>query len=311
MICVLGVFNADLKFTVDQFPAPGQTLHSKSFAVQAGGKGFNQAVAAKRAGGGEVSFLSAIGKDQFGDMAQQIMAREGLDASMVSRNDHLPTGTAGIVVEESSAQNMIIIAPGAASSLDRQAIAQYESQIAQANLFVTNLEVPVEAAVEGLRLAKKHGVTTVLDPAPAQVLPFEAWGYVDYVTPNESEAAQLVGDSVEDLDDALFAGRELCDMGVGTAIVTMGEQGAVMINEQGHLIARPYDKGTVVDTTGAGDAFNGAFIAALAMDLNLEDALTYAMAGASLCIEANGAAEAMGHQAQILERQTYIPELGD
>lgn len=294
MISVLGVFNADLKFNVDHFPSPGETMHGNSFAVEAGGKGFNQAVAAKRAGVDHVTFLSALGDDEFGAFARSVMARETVDASAVFSNPQMPTGTAMIMVEKTSAQNMIVIAPGAANELNAQSVSAFEEKIAASELFMTNFEVPMEAVIAGLKLAKKHNVPTLVDPAPAQELPTEIYGLVDFLTPNETEAAALLGETVSDMDDAIFGGRELCERGLGTVIITMGEAGAVATNLQGHFVQEIANGVGVKDTTGAGDAFNGAFASALVHGADIPTAMAYGAVGAAICVSRQGAADAMG-----------------
>lgn len=304
MISFLGVFNADLKFLVERFPQAGETLHGLSFEIQPGGKGFNQAVACRRSaltGSQSVSMLTQLGEDNFADMAREFMAQEGIDASNVISTADKPTGTAMIMVEEASAQNMIVISPGAASLLGEKEVSEFGSKILSSRVFVTNFEVPLEAALAGMCLAKKNGVKTILDPAPACALTNEDYHLVDYITPNESEAEILVGFDVNSLEDGERAGRELCSRGVGTAIVTMGKQGVVAVHGGQVLVVPAFELENVVDTTGAGDAFNGCFATRICEGANLEDALKFASAGAALCVQKYGAADAMAARAEIDE----------
>lgn len=302
MISVLGVFNADLKFLVNKFPQPGETLHGISFEVQPGGKGFNQAVACRRsqnADGPDVVMLTQLGKDNFADMAIAVMQQESINASQILTTDLMPTGTAMIMVEKDTAENMIVIAPGAASLLGPKEIQQFSNVIGSSKLFMTNLEVPMEAALEGLRLAQQNNVKTLLDPAPACELPAEIYSHIDYITPNESEAGILVGFEVKTLEDAKKAGGILCSRGAGTSIITMGPLGVVAVSDSETIHNPAFTLDHVVDTTGAGDAFNGCFAASIVEGKGLKEALRFASAGAALCVGKNGAASAMAKRTEI------------
>jgi len=301
MISVLGVFNADLKFLVERFPKTGETLHANSFEVQPGGKGFNQAVACRRALGdeGAVSMLTQLGGDNFGEMARQVMEREEIDAAQVLTTDVMPTGTAMIMVEEQSADNMIVIAPGAASLLGEEEVGRFSRVITNSVLFMTNLEVPLVAAHAGLRIARISGTQTLLDPAPATKLPRELYQQLDFITPNESEAGILAGFEVTTLEDAAKAAKVLCSRGVGTAIVTMGALGVVAVTGDDIIVLPAFKLDKVVDTTGAGDAFNGSFAARITQGASLEDAIRFGSAGAALCVGKYGAADAMAQRSDI------------
>ncbi len=302
MICVLGVFNADLKFLVDRFPAAGETLHGLSFEVQPGGKGFNQAVACRRANGeagSEVFMLTHLGEDNFAQLAKEVMARENINASRVTSTSEMPTGTAMIMVEKTSAQNMIVVAPGAPSILDEQNVSALSDVISASKIFITNLEVPIVAAATGLRVAHGQHVTTILDPAPACELPDEIYRHTNIITPNESEAGVLVGFDIVTLEDGERAGKVLCERGVDVAIITMGDKGVVAVSGENVIMMPAFEAGKVVDTTGAGDAFNGCFASHFAQYGDLEHALIFASAGAALCVGQYGAADAMPEYKQI------------
>ncbi len=300
-ISVLGVFNADLKFTVNNFPKAGQTIHAESFAVQPGGKGFNQAVAARRAGA-EVNMLTQLGEDEFASLAYNVMQKDAINSDHITSSNELPTGTAMIMLETASGENQIAIAAGAASLLTKSQIDEYRDVIAASDIFMTNFEVPFEIASHGLALARQCGTITVLDPAPALPVPDEVYRLVDYITPNETEASSLTGIKVETTSDAETAGRQLCQSGVGTAIVTLGGNGVVVVreNETFHIPAFAVEK--VIDTTGAGDAFNGAFAASLAENPDLQSAIRFASAGAALAVTRNGAADAMAVRSDISKK---------
>ncbi len=299
-ISVLGVFNADMKVTVDHFPRAGETIHGRDFAVQPGGKGFNQAVAARR-GGSEVSMLTRLGQDGFADLARTVMTEEQMDASHIGISAEHPTGTAMILLEKSSAENAIVITPGAASFLTETDIDTLAPAITSADLFLTNLEIPLAAARRGMQIARRHGVPTLLDPAPARPLPDDIYDLSDYLTPNETETGRLTGMEIETVADAEQAGHLLVEKGVGTAIITLGARGVVAVNAAGtrHIPALP--AGPVIDTTGAGDAFNGCFAAAITRGDDLDAALRYASAGAALAVTRHGAAAAMARHDEIEE----------
>ncbi len=296
-ISVLGVFNADLKFTVQQFPKQGETIHAQGFAVQPGGKGFNQAVAARRAGA-QVNMLTQLGDDEFARLAFDVMHKEGINANHISQNAQRPTGTALIMLESNSGQNQIVIAAGAASLLSTGQISQLSTVIASSDLFMTNFEVPVEIALEGLKIARKNGVPTLLDPAPAQPLTTEIYALVDYLTPNETEAETLTGIKVVDISSAERAGKWLCEQGVGTTLLTLGDQGVVLVTDERVIHTPVFPIDGVIDTTGAGDAFNGAFAANLNKH-DLQSTLAYATAAAALSVTRNGAADAMATHNEI------------
>ena len=300
MISILGVFNADLKFLVEKFPQSGETLHGLSFEVQPGGKGFNQAVASSRAMlSSDVAMLTQLGEDNFAQLARDVMQKEGIDASHILSTNKMPTGTAMIMVEQTTAENMIVIAPGAASLLGENEINGFAGVISNATLFMTNLEVPMDAAMHGLRLAREAGVPTLLDPAPACDLPNEIYNQLDFITPNESEAEMLVGFDVKTLDDAERAGKTLYERGVVTSIITMGGLGVVAVSADKTITLPAFKIDNVVDTTGAGDAFNGCFAARISEGVELEQALRFASAGAALCVGKYGAANAMPQRKEI------------
>ena len=300
MISVLGVFNADLKFMVERFPKNGETLHGLSFEVQPGGKGFNQAVGAIRASDEQaVCMLTQLGEDNFAEMARGVMARENIDATHILSTPAMPTGTAMIMVERDSADNMIVIAPGAASLLRKSHVDGFSNAIIASSLLMTNFEAPMEAVVAGIEVANKNGVATLLDPAPAIDMERELYKKLDYITPNESEAAVLVGFDVDTLEDGERAARELCGRGVGTAIVTMGQKGVVAVSNEETICLPAFELQNAVDSTGAGDAFNGGFAARIVAGASLREALLFASAGAALCVTRYGAADAMASHEEI------------
>ncbi|MCK0166793.1 ribokinase [Jannaschia sp. S6380] len=296
-IVILGVFVADTSYRADRQPRMGETIMGRSFALGPGGKGSNQAVAAARAGGA-VTFVSKLGRDTFGDMAMAAWAEAGVTPA-VERGDGY-TGAAYIFVEESTGNNAIIIAPGAAAGIDATFIDAHADAIRRAKVFVTQLEQPMDAAHRALRLARDGGATTILNPAPAAELPDGMLALCDYVTPNETEAEALTGIAVTDVASARRAGDALLAAGVArAAVLTLGDKGALYHDGDTSLLVPPYNAGAVVETTGAGDAFNGGFATALAEGMDPQDAVRFGCATASISVTRPGTAPSMPDRSEI------------
>lgn len=290
-IVILGVFVADTSYRADRAPKMGETLMGNSFALGPGGKGSNQAVAAAMAGG-DVHFLSKLGVDPFADIALTCWEKAGV-TPVVEQDPDNYTGAAYIFVEESSGNNAIIICPGVASTLCAADIDAQAGLIAQAGVFMTQLEQPMAAAVRGLELARAAGVTTILNPAPAAELPEGMLELCDYLTPNETEAEDLTGVKVTGPKSAEVAARALMARGVGAVIVTLGENGALYVSPQDCVHVPAIKAGPVVETTGAGDAFNGGFAAALAHGDDPVQAVRFGTATAALSVTRAGTAPSM------------------
>jgi ribokinase len=225
-VVILGIYVTDLTFRAARMPLVGETIAGSAFAMGPGGKGSNQAVAAARAGA-EVVFCTRIGNDAFGSIAQATWAREGITAR-ASVVEGVSTGAAHIFVDDTTGMNAIIVAAGAAGTLSAADVDAIEADIAGSRVFVTQLEQPLAAARRGLEVARKHGVTTVFNPAPALPLDDDIFPLCDYITPNETEAAALTGVPIANVDDARRAADVLLAKGVGTVIVTLGEGGALL-----------------------------------------------------------------------------------
>lgn len=298
-IVILGVFVADAAFRCDRLPKLGETLIGTGFSLGPGGKGSNQAVAAAKAGG-DVGFLTRIGDDAFGAMGRVVWAEAGV-ASMAIIDPERPTGAAGIFVEQGAGQNAIVISPGAAAAISDADIDAVAEVIGAARVVVTQLEQPMGVAERFLSIAAKGGAVTILNPAPAAALPERVLGLCDYITPNEAEAEALTGIAVTDLASAERAAAALLAQGVRRAvIITLGGQGALVMDAQGARHVPPVQAGPVMDTTGAGDAFNGGLACALAQDLALDDALRFATAVAGLSVTQPGAAASMPDRAAVM-----------
>ena len=261
-VAILGIFVADLAFRAGRMPAVGETIAGSGFKMGPGGKGSNQAVAAARAGA-PVTFMSKIGNDAFGAIALDTWRAEGISARVAQMEDQ-PTGAAFIYVNEASGENAIIVVPGAAATISAADVDAAADAIREAAVFITQLEQPVAAAKRGLEIARAAGVITIFNPAPAEAFDDSLYPLCDYVTPNESEAAFLTGIAVTDLASARKAGDAFLAKGVGTALITLGEAGALLHSRTGSIHVPAVSAGPVVETAGAGDAFNGGFAAALA-----------------------------------------------
>ncbi len=290
-VTILGIFVADLAFRAARQPTIGETLIGSGFAMGPGGKGSNQAVAAARAGA-KVSFISKIGKDAFGDIALAAWAREGISAR-VAQSDTEPTGAAYIFVNDTNGENAIIVVPGAASSISPADVESEAEAIRTARVFVTQLEQPIAAARRGLEIASAAGVITVFNPAPAAPIASDIYPLCDYVIPNESEAAGLTGISLTSLEDARKAGDALLGKGAGTALITLGANGALFHNRERSVAIPAINAGRVVETAGAGDAFVGAFAAALSRNQDPLAAARFAAAAAGISVTRAGTAPAM------------------
>lgn len=287
-VAVLGVFVADTSFRATRMPKMGETILGNSFALGPGGKGSNQAVAAGRLGA-DVTMITKLGDDDFAKLALNIWE----DAGVKPRVTHDPesyTGAAFIFIDEATGDNGIIIAPGAAATILPADVDAARDTITKASVFITQLEQPLDAAEHALGIARAAGVTTILNPAPAADLPDSMLGLCDYITPNETEAEALTGVAVESIEDAERASQVLIERGVRTPIITLGERGAYV---HGLGLIPAVNAGKVVETTGAGDAFNGALATGLADEVPLENAVRMACVTAGISVTRPGAAASM------------------
>ncbi len=294
-IAVLGVFVADLAFRADRLPVMGETVLGQSFAMNPGGKGSNQAVAAARMGA-DVAMITRLGDDDFAQMAFGLWDDAGITPHVTQDPDSY-TGAAHIFIDAASGDNAIIIAPGAAAEITPSDLVANRRVIENAQVFMTQLEQPMDAAMRGLQIARDAGVITILNPAPAAELSAEMLALCDYVTPNETETHSLCGVEVNDAVSAQKACEALKRLGVARPIITMGSQGAYL---DGFGLVPAVSAGEVVETTGAGDAFNGGFAACLADGIPPEDAVRMACAVAGLSVTRAGAAPSMPMRDEVL-----------
>ncbi len=296
-IVILGVFVADTAYRADRPPRMGETILGNSFALGPGGKGSNQSVAAARAGG-DVHFISRLGRDAFADMALNIWNDAGVTPAITQHDDGY-TGAAYIFIEEASGNNAIIICPGVAGDISPADIEANRALIESADIFVTQLEQPMEAAHAALQVARTAGTRTILNPAPAAEISPEMLALCDYVTPNESETEGITGVPVASLADAEKGADALLARGVGAALITLGENGVFYKDAQQSFHQPALAAGPVVETTGAGDAFNGGFATALAEGMNAKDAVRFGCATAGISVTRPGTAPSMPTRAEI------------
>lgn len=296
-IVILGIFVADAAFRAARMPRMGETILGRGFALGPGGKGSNQSVAVARAGG-KVHFITRLGDDDFGRMAQGIWAAAGVVPEVTVDRDSF-TGAAMIFLEDASGDNAIIVTPGAAARITPEDVQAKAGLIARAGLFMTQLEQPMAAALRGLQIARAAGVPTLLNPAPAAALSDEMLALCDYLTPNETEAAELTGLPVTTLDEARAAADALLARGVGAVVITLGEKGALYHDRRQTLHCPVISAGPVAETTGAGDAFNGGFAVALTEGRPIADCLRFGCATAGISVTRPGTAGAMPTRAEI------------
>jgi ribokinase len=292
-------------FRADRAPRIGETILGNSFALGPGGKGSNQAVAAARAGA-QVDFITRLGRDTFADMALALWRDAGVTPAITQHADSY-TGAAYIFVQEATGNNAIIICPGVASTISVADIDALAGLIGGAAVFVTQLEQPLAAAQRGLEIARARGVITILNPAPAAAIPPPMLRLCDYVTPNETEAEELTGIRVTSIDDADRAAGALLAAGVGAAIITLGERGAFFRDATRSVHVPAITAGPLVETTGAGDAFNGGFAAALARGDDPIAALRFGAATAGISVTRPGAAPSMPSLSDITALLATLP----
>lgn len=296
-VVILGVFVADTAYRAPRQPRLGETILGESFALGPGGKGSNQAVAAAMAGA-ETHIITRLGCDPFAEMAMATWARAGVRPAVTQHADSY-TGAAYIFIEAATGNNAIIVSPGVAGTISVADIEARAGLIGGASVFVTQLEQPLPAALRGLQIARDGGARTILNPAPAAALPDAMLALCDFITPNESEASALTGIEVRSIAEAETAARALCARGVGAAIITLGEKGALYHDGTRSVHVPAFDAGPVVETTGAGDAFNGGFAAALAAGLDPVTAVRHGCATAGISVTRAGTAPAMPSRAEI------------
>ena len=286
-VVVVGSLNMDLVARAQRLPRGGETLPGESFFTAPGGKGANQAVAAARLGA-SVAMIGNVGEDAYGQQLRRALEVEGIDCQGVGVCNGVSSGVALIVVDAAS-QNAIVIIPGGNGLLGPESVRRFDSLLQQAEVIICQLEVPAATVAWTLARGRELGKTVILNPAPASgPLPAEWFAHIDYLIPNESEAEALSGLQVNDQDSARRAAERLRKMGAGKVIVTLGAQGALLVDAAGsrHF---PAPRVQPVDTTAAGDTFVGGFAASLACGLPEDEAIGFGQRAAALSVTRVGA----------------------
>lgn len=297
-IVVVGSSNTDMIIKVPRIPKPGETILGGTFQTAAGGKGANQAVAAARAGG-DVTFVARVGNDMFGEQAIKGFIDDGINVDYVIKDADAPSGVAEIFVADDG-ENSIAVASGANANLSPADIELAENEIKKADILVMQLESPLETIAAAAHIATLNGVDVVLNPAPAQALPDELLANVSILTPNESEAELLTGIAVTDDESAKKAAVILKQKGIKTVIITMGASG-VYVHSDNLVGMQAGFKVKPVDTTAAGDVFNGALSVSLTESMPLNDTIKFAQAAAALSVTKLGAQSSAPTRAEIKE----------
>jgi ribokinase len=297
-VLVIGSANIDMVVAVERFPKSGETIFANKMQIFPGGKGANQAVCCSKLGG-KVYFLGKIGNDIFGERLRKSMEADSVYLQYLLTDGDESTGLAFITVDDSG-QNQIIVISGSNKNLSPSDIEESKKLFELTNLTLLQLEVPLETVIRATELARQHGHIVILNPAPARNLPEQLLKLVDYLTPNETEAEILTGISVIDKDSATRAGRKLIGEGVSTVIVTLGDKGSILVTSMKTEIF-PAMNVTAVDTTAAGDAFNGALAYSIAAAGKVEDAIRFATNVAAFSVTRIGAQTSMPTQKELKE----------
>ena len=306
-VVVFGSINLDLVVEVAHLPAKGETVIGDRFFSSAGGKGANQAVAIAKLGI-PVSLVGQVGDDTFGQTLINSLQSSGVNTDGININSHTYSGIASIVVDRYGANT--IACAGGANNLVREAeIEQFKKLLPQAKIVLLELGIPLATVLTAAREAKAHDCLLILDPAPVTAnLPEELYSLVDIITPNEIEASQLVGFTVDGVTTARQAASSLHQMGIKNVIITLGSQGSLYSNELESYWFKPIDV-PVVDTVAAGDAFNGALAVGLASGKKIKEAVQWATVGAALSVTKNGAQSSLPNKKsfqQLLDQQTLL-----
>jgi ribokinase len=300
-VVILGIFVADTAYRAERMPKMGETILGRTFVLGPGVKGSNQSVAAamaQRGTGGLTHFITRLGRDDFAQIARSTWAAAGVQPEVTEDPDSY-TGAAFIFLEEATGNNAIIVAPGAAGRVSVADVEAKRGLIEGASVFVTQLEQPIPAALHGLAIARAAGVTTILNPAPAAPISDAMLALCDFVTPNESEAEALTGMAVTSLAEAERAADALLAKGVGACVITLGGNGALYRDRTRSVHVPVISAGPVVETTGAGDAFNGGFAVALSEGRDVVEAVRFGCATAGISVTRPGTAPAMPDRAEI------------
>ena len=298
-IVVVGSTNMDMVVKTSHIPAHGETVLGGAFLMNPGGKGANQAVAVARLGG-NVQFVSKIGNDVFGKQSFQLFQAEGINTSCILSDESLPSGVALITVD-AAGENSIVVAAGANANLLPADIERALGEIGTAGIILLQLEIPLATVQYVAEYAASNGIRVILNPAPAAVLPSQLLSHIDVITPNVTEASMISGIKVSDVETAKQAAKRIRELGVDTVVITMGPAGALVL--EGAVFTHvPAPKVQPVDTTAAGDTFNGALAVALSEQKSLPDAVRFACEAAAVSVTRLGAQSSIPYRNELVNR---------
>lgn len=297
-IVVVGSSNTDMVIKTESFPRPGETLLGGEFFLFPGGKGANQAVAAARLGG-KVTFVAKVGNDLFGEKAREQFAKEGIATEHIYVDGERPSGVALITVD-GKGENTIVVAQGSNGTLSPEDVSQAGQLFDGQSIVLMQLEIPLNTVIHAARLAGSQGGYVILNPAPARTLPDELLTHVNLITPNRTETETLTGVKVTDITSASLAAQWFRDKGIGAVIITLGKEGAFVFDKAGgRLIKSP--EVTAVDSTAAGDVFNGALAVALSEGQAMNDAVLLANRAAALSVTRMGAQSSAPYRRELTQ----------
>ncbi|HWV73320.1 MAG TPA: ribokinase [Pseudosphingobacterium sp.] len=296
-IVVVGSSNMDMVVKTTHIPEPGETVLGGTFLMNPGGKGANQAVAAARLGG-KVGFITKIGRDIFAQQSVQLFDSEGINVDGVLTDANHPSGIALITVDQGG-ENSIVVAPGANAHLNAEDVIVKLNAYPDAKIILLQLEIPMETVEATLRYADEKGILVMVNPAPVNKKILDLFPFIDILTPNEKEAEMLSGITIIDIETAKLAATEIRKKGVKKVIITLGKLGAILVNEKGaqHI---PSPQVTAIDTTAAGDVFNGAITVYLAEGKSLQDAIYFACKAAAIAVTRLGAQSSIPYRNEVL-----------
>jgi len=305
-VVVIGSYNKDITIRTNRLPKRGETVIGELINSGHGGKGANQAVAAARAGA-DVCFIACVGMDHNGDDAISALDKQGINIQLMKRDINQATGTATIVVD-SKGDNSIVVVPGANSNLLSQDIINYEKEIAASDILLLQLELPMETVLTAASLANKHDLKVILNPAPAQNIPPEIYNYVNIITPNRIETELLTGIQINNEESMRNAASVFLERGIEYVLMTLGSEG-VFASHNGEYQLISANAVNVVDSTGAGDVFNGVFTATLNNDFsNLSQSAIFASKAATLSVKKVGAQQSIPYSNEIHDFISTLPE---
>jgi len=301
LIIVVGSSNTDMVIKAPKFPVPGETLLGGTFFMFPGGKGANQAVAAARLGG-QITFVARVGNDIFGNQALQQFQQEGINTEYIISDPKNPSGVA-LITLDTKGENTIVVAQGANGALTPEDVNKAEKEFEKAEIILMQLETPLDTIRSAIALASRYGKKVILNPAPAQSLPEDLFKELFIITPNESETETLLGVKISDLNSIEQAAQRLYGLGVKNVVITLGVEGAYLFNSEGgrHI---PTLKVTPVDTTAAGDVFNGALAVAIAEGNSPVKAIEFANRAAALSVTRMGAQSSAPYRSELTNSST-------